>query len=102
MEDLQAQRNIPIAILIILLKHIRHPLQTNTRLHKQIKTQRIAPIAVVRAIQERDELLGEAVPEGEEGFVEFGKGDAAALVGVEAVEEVAPGGEEAPQAATKS
>jgi hypothetical protein len=41
-------------------------------------------------------LLGEAVPEGEEGFIEFSEGDAAAVVGIEAVEEVAPGGEEAP------
>jgi hypothetical protein len=93
---LQAQRNVPITILIILLKHIRHPLQTNTRLDEQIKTECISSIAVVRAVQQRDELLREAVPEGDEGFVEFDKRDAAAVVLVEAVEEVAPGGEETP------
>ena len=41
-------------------------------------------------------MLREAVPEGDEGFVEFDKRDAAAVVLVEAVEEVAPGGEETP------
>jgi hypothetical protein len=40
--------------------------------------------------------LGEAVSEGDEGFVELDVGDAAAVVLVEAVEEVAPGGEETP------
>jgi hypothetical protein len=94
--NLQAQSNIPIAILVVLLKHVRHPLQAYTRLDEQVETQRIASVAVVCAVEQCDELLGEAVSEGDEGFVEFRKGDAARVVLVEAVEEVAPGGEETP------
>jgi hypothetical protein len=65
-------------------------------LDKQVETQRIAAVAVVCAVEKCDELLGETVSKGDEGFVEFGEGDAARVVLVEAVEEVAPGGEEAP------
>lgn len=47
-----------------------------------------------------DERGGEPVAEAHERVGEFVKGDVAAAVGVEAVEEGAPGGEEAPEAAT--
>jgi hypothetical protein len=41
-------------------------------------------------------LLGKAVPEGDEGFVELSVGYATAVVLIEAVEEAAPGREESP------
>ena len=47
--NLQAQRNIPIPIIIIPLKYIRHPLQANARLHKQIKAQPILPRPLIAA-----------------------------------------------------
>jgi hypothetical protein len=97
--NLQAQRNIPVPVLVVLLKDVRHPLQADARLHEQVETQRVAPAPVVRLVQQRDEALREPVPEGDERFVELGVGDCAAVVGVEAVEEAAPRGEEAPQAA---
>jgi hypothetical protein len=96
---LQAQRNIAITVLVVLLKHIRHAFQRDTRLHKQIKTECITPVAVVCAVQQRDELLRQAVSKGNQSFVELGVRYAAAMVLVEAVEEVAPCGEEAPEAA---
>jgi hypothetical protein len=68
-------------------------------LHEQIEAHCVSPAAVVGLVEECDELLGEAVAEGDERFVELGVGYAAAVVGVEAVEEAAPGGEEAPEAA---
>lgn len=43
--------------------------------------------------------MRQAVSECDKGFVELGEGDGTAVVGVEAVEETAPGGEEAPEAA---
>jgi hypothetical protein len=94
--NLQAQRNISVPILVILLKHVRHPLQADARLHEQIETQRVAPAPVVRLVQQRDEALREPVPKRDERFVELGVGYRAAVVGVEAVEETAPRGEEAP------
>jgi hypothetical protein len=96
---LQAQRNIPIAILIVLLKHVRHALEAYARLHKQIEAHGVAPAAIVRLVQQRDEALRQAVAECDERFVEFGVRDGAAVVGVEAVEEAAPCREEAPEAA---
>lgn len=55
--NLQTQCNIPIAILIIFFKHIRHPLEANTRLNKQIKAHSVLPAAIISAIQQRDKLL---------------------------------------------
>ena len=49
-----------------------------------------------------DKRGGEPVAEAHERVGEFVKGDVARGVGVEAVEEGAPGGEEAPEAATNS
>lgn len=95
-QDSQTQRDVPISILIILLKHIRHPLQTDARLHEQIKTQCILPAAIVRAIQQCDKLLAEPVAKRNERFVELGVRYASAMVLIEAVEESAPGGEETP------
>lgn len=92
----QTQRNIPIPILIILLKHIRHPLQTNTSLHKQIKANRILASPIISAVKQGDELRTEAVAKGNQRFAEFFVRDVARTIDVEAVEELAPGGEEAP------
>jgi hypothetical protein len=96
LNHLQAQRDISITVFVILLEYICHPLQTNARLHEQIETQCIASVAVVRAVQQGDELLGKAVPEGDECFVELGVGYATTMVLVETVEKAAPSREESP------
>ena len=46
----QAQRNISIPIIIILLKHLRHPLQTNTALYKQIEAYSILACSATRLV----------------------------------------------------
>jgi hypothetical protein len=96
---LQAQRDVPIAVVVVLLEHIRHALQADARLHEQVEAHVVVAAAVVGGVQQLDELRGEAVAEGDEGGGEFRVRDAARAVGVEAVEEVAPGGEEAPETA---
>ena len=48
-------------------------------------------------VQHAGEGRGEAVPEGDEGGAELGLADAAGVVLVEAFEEGAPGGQEAPE-----
>ena len=55
---------------------------------------------VVEPVEDRDELRGEVVAERDERFVVLVVGYAAAVVLVEAVEQGAPRGEEAPEAAT--
>ena len=50
----------------------------------------------VSVVQDADERLAEAIAERDEGLGELGEGDATRAVFVEAFEEVAPGGEEAP------
>lgn len=97
---LKAQGDVPIAILIVLLKHIRHAFQDDAALHEQIEAHPPLPALVVGRVQHVDKGKGEAVAEGDERVGEFVKGDVAAAVGVEAVEEGAPGGEETPEAAT--
>lgn len=99
MGNSQAQRNVPVAVVVVLFKHVRHALQADARLHKQVEAHVVVAPAVVRAVQQLDECGGEAVPEGDEGVGELAVGDGAGAVGVEAVEEVAPRGEEAPEAA---
>ena len=47
-------------------------------------------------MQKGDELLGKAVPKGNEGLIELGVGYATAVILIETVEEAAPGREEAP------
>lgn len=98
-EILKAQCNISIPVVIIPLKHIRHALQRDTRLNKQIKAHDTLVALVVRAEQQLNKLRAEAVAEGDEGVGELGQGDAAAAVNVEAVEESAPRGEKRPEAA---
>ena len=51
----------------------------------------------VSMIQDADERLAEAIAKRDKGLGELGQGDATGAVFVEAFEEVAPSGEEAPQ-----
>ncbi|KAI6875713.1 EF-hand [Hortaea werneckii] len=106
---LQAQRNIPIPIDIVLLKHIRHALKRNARLDEEIETEHALPDPLVpaptrlrlreRAEQQLHELRTKSVSEGYQGVFELAQTDTAAAVRVEAVEEGAPGGQEPPQSA---
>lgn len=106
---LQAQRNIPIPIRVVLLEHIRHPLQANARLHKQIEAQHLLPLAVVaaaprlvlrvRAEQQLHELRAQAVPERDQGVLELAQRNRARAVRVEAIEKAAPRRQETPQPA---
>lgn len=98
-EILKAQRDISIPVVIIPLEHIRHALQRDTRLNKQVKAHDILIALVIRAEQQLDKLRAEAVSEGDEGVCELGQRDAAAAINVEAVEESAPRCEEGPKAA---
>lgn len=92
----QAQRDEAVAVLIVLLEHIRHPLQADARLHEQIEAQHPAPARVVGREEQAHVLGREAVAEGDEGVAELAEGDCAAAVDVEAVEQEAPLREEAP------
>ena len=94
--DLQTQSDISIPVLVILLEHICHALQTYTSLDKQVETHGILPAAVVGSIQQRHELLTQAISKGNKSLIEFRVGYTARVVGVEAVEEAAPGRKKPP------
>ncbi|KFZ19097.1 hypothetical protein V501_00837, partial [Pseudogymnoascus sp. VKM F-4519 (FW-2642)] len=96
---LKAQRHKPIPIIIIALKRIRHPLQRYTRLDKQIKAQTPLPPLIKRPEQESHEPLTQPIPKRHQRVPELIQADVAGAIGVEAVEEGAPGGEEGPEAA---
>jgi hypothetical protein len=90
--DSQAQGNVSIPVIVVLLKHVRHALQADAGLHKQVEAHVVVAAPVVRAVQQAHELRREAVPESDKGFAKLVVGYAAGVVGVEAVEESAPGG----------
>ena len=55
--NLQAQCDVSVPILVVLLENIRHPLETDARLHEQIEAHGILATTVVRTVQQCDELL---------------------------------------------
>jgi hypothetical protein len=89
--NLQAQRDVPVAVVVVLLEDVGHALEADAGLY--------VATPVIGGVQQLDELRREAVAKGDEGVGELVVRDAARVVGVEAVEEVAPGREEAPEAA---
>ena len=94
---LKAQRDKPISIDIILLEDVRHTFQADARLHEEVETEHALVLEVVGVEELLNVGWGEAIAEGCEGGGEFGEGDCARVVDVEAVEEGAPGGEEGPE-----
>lgn len=106
---LQAQRDIPVPIRVVLFKHIRHPLQGNASLHEQIKRQHPLPLAVVassarmspriRAKQQLHKLRAQAISKRHQRILKLAQTNAATLVDVKAVKQPPPRGEEAPEAA---
>ena len=98
-ELLKAQRNIPIPIIIIPLKHIRHPLQTNTALHKQIKAHIPASTLLVRPIQYPHKRRAQAIPKRHQRIAILVEADVAGAILVKAIEEVAPRRQKGPEAA---
>ena len=55
--NLQAQCDVSVPILVVLLENVRHPLETDARLHEQIEAHGILATTVVRTVQQCDELL---------------------------------------------
>lgn len=98
-EIFEAEGNKAISIVIILLEDIRHALERNTRLYKQVKAHDTFAALVVRTEEQVNKLRAESVAKGDEGVCELGQGNVAAAVDVETVEEGAPRGEEGPEAA---
>lgn len=98
-ELLKAQRDIPIPIIIIPLKHIRHPLQTNTALHKQIKAHIPASTLLVRPIQYPHKRRAQAIPKRHQRIAILVKADIAGAILVKAIEEIAPRRQKSPEAA---
>ena len=98
-EVLKAQRDISIAIIVVLLEHIRHALQADASLHKQVEAHDAVAALVVRAEQKLDEARAEPVAERHQRVVELVKADVARLVHVEAVEQRPPRGQKGPEPA---
>lgn len=98
-EVLKAQRDVPIAIIIVLLEHIRHALQADAGLHKQVEAHDAVAALVVRAEEQLDEARAEPVAERHQRVVELVQADVARLVHVEAVKQRPPRGQEGPEPA---
>jgi hypothetical protein len=96
---LQAKSYVPISIIVVLLKHIRHPLQADARLHKQIEAHGLFIPPVIRLEQELHKLWRQSVPECDKRLAELGVGDIAGAIDVKLIKKVAPRSEKPPQSA---
>ena len=120
-ERLEAQRDVPVAVRVVALEHVRHALELDAALHEQVEahavlfasagaTTRAAAGATgsyrvvgaghaprVEAIHHAHELGRERVAKGLQRGAVLVERDGAAAVRVEAVEEGAPGAQEAPE-----
>lgn len=85
-EVLKAQRNVSIAVVVVLFEYVRHALERDAGLDKEVEAHDALVALVVGAEDELDKLRGEAVAEGDEGVCELGEGDVAGAVDIEAVE----------------
>ena len=72
---LKAQGNISIPIIIISLEDIRHPFQSDARLHEKVKTQCVVATLVISPIQDANEGRGKVVAERRESVREFRERD---------------------------
>lgn len=98
-EVLEAEGDVAVAVVVVLLEDVGHALEADAGLDEEVEAEDALVALVVGLEEQLDEALREAVAEGDEGVVELVEGDVAALVGVEAVEQGAPRGQEGPQPA---
>lgn len=96
---LEAEGNVPIPIVVVLLEDVRHALQRDAGLDEQVEAQLALVALVVGLEQQLDEAVRQTIAEGDEGVGELVALDVARVVRVEAVEQGAPAGEERPQPA---
>lgn len=94
---LKVDRNVPVAIVVVLFKRIRHALQRDTRLHKQIKSNDSSVLAVVVFEQKLNKPIRQAVLERHKRVLELVHGNVAAAVRVEPIENGAPAVQKLPQ-----
>lgn len=87
---LKAQGDVAVSVVVVFLKYIRHALEGNTALNKQVKAHDTFVALVVGVEEKLDKLGAETVSESNKGVAEFGEGDVAAAVDVEAVEQSTP------------
>lgn len=92
----QAKSYIPISIIIVLLKYVRHPLQADARLYKQIKAHGLFVSSVIRLEQVLHKLRRQSVSECDERLGELAVGDIAGAIDIKFIKEVAPCGEKPP------
>lgn len=85
-EVLERQSYIAIPVIIILLKHIRHPLQADAALHKQVEADSALFPLVVVLEQDMHELRAQPVAESHQRIRVLVDADVPASVGVESIE----------------
>ena len=93
-ENLQAQCDVSVPILVISLEHICHALQTDASLHEQVEAQSLFPVSFiaspsrglgVRVEQQLHELRAQAVSKRHQRVRKLLQTDVTAPVCVEAI-----------------
>lgn len=96
-EVLEAESDKSVPVFVVLLKDVRHPLQRNTRLDKQIKTHDAFAAFVVRAKEQVNKLRTESVPKRNQRICKLAQRNVAAAIHVKPVKECAPRRKKRPQ-----
>lgn len=65
-DNLQAQRDESITIVVILLEHVRHPLQADTSLYEEIEAKTVFFAGIVGLEQHADVVITQLVAKGNE------------------------------------
>lgn len=86
----EAECDVSITIIVILLEDVGHPLQRNARLDEKIETHDAFASFVIGPEEQLNELRAKAVAESDKSVGKLREGDVATAIDVEAVEQSTP------------
>ena len=96
---LKGERDEAVTIVVVFFKRIRHALERDARLHKQVETEVALGTLVVLAEQDLGEAVAKSIPERVQCLAELLKRDVAAVIAIKPVKQAAPLAQKRPQSA---
>lgn len=96
---LQGQSYVAVSVIVIFLKHIRHPLQADTALNEEVETDCSFTSFVVCSEEGIHEMGAQPVAKCDKCVCVLVKADISTLVSIKSIKEGAPRRQESPQPA---
>lgn len=89
----KTQHDVAVPIFVVPFEYVRHLLQRNTTLYKQVETHVTSPFALIVSLEQKGyERWREVVSKLRQGVRKLVQRNVAAAILIKAVKEVAPGG----------